>query len=99
MPNLHVTCKNTQCCRVCRGRLKAYAQEHDGNARKGSRSAARGWRPSPIRLILFRESEDVENFIDVPFLKTPLMGSGQTGINARFPHLWQPVRLFARTHP
>ena len=44
-------------------------------------------------------SEDVENFIDVPFLKTPLMGSGQTGINARFPHLWQPVRLFARTHP
>ena len=84
-------------------RLQSGIEGLDSRTGRGRRAGflfgGQGWRTSPARLVLFRMSEDVENFIDVPFLKTPLMGSGQTGINARFPHLWQPVRLFARTHP
>ncbi len=54
---------------------------------------------SPDRLVRFRVSEDVENFIDVPFLKTPLMGSGRTGTTPGSPTFGSPSSLFARTHP
>ncbi len=57
----------------------------------------RGWHPDP--LVVFRVSEDVENFTDVPFLKTPLLGSGQTGTMPGSPTFGSPSRLFARTHP
>lgn len=54
---------------------------------------------SPDLLVRFRVSEDVENFIDVPFPETPLKGSGRMGTTPGSPTYGSPSSLFARTHP
>src|SRR5699024_11206511 len=56
------------------------------------------WSDPPVLLIVFRVSEDVENFTDVPFPKDPPPGERPDGRHARFPHHWQPVQP-VRPHP
>ena len=92
------TCENgSRRCVYSRTRT-AYTLQHQGAPTRCDLRDDRGRDPA-VPLVVFRVSEDVENFIDVPFPKTPLMGSGRTGNTPGSPTIGGPSSLFARTHP
>src|SRR5699024_9015556 len=92
------TCENDVRPCVSSGARRSQTRRHREAPTRCDVGADR-WSDPPVLLIVFRVSEDVETFTDVPFPKPPLLGSGRTGDTPGSPTIGSPSSLFARTHP